>query len=239
MIIYPAIDLKNGKCVRLYQGDMNRDTVYSDDPSAQSLKWQGAGFQWLHVVDLDGAVKGMPANANAVRKILKSVTIPVQLGGGIRSRSQIAHWLKEGVSRVVLGTAAVRDPQLVKDACKEFPGKIAVGIDARAGKVAVEGWKEDSKMDVLELAKIFEGEGVVAIIYTDIARDGTRKGINIEATQALAKAISIPVIASGGAGNIADLQAVKDAGLPGIIVGSAFYEKTIDPGEALKVAAAC
>lgn len=221
--------------MRLYQGDMEKDTVYNENPADQAKAWQAAGFKWLHVVDLDGAIKGMPANHHAVRDILKTVTIPVQLGGGIRTHGQIAHWIESGISRVILGTAAVRDPDLVIQACKEFPGKIAVGIDARGGSVAVEGWVHDANISAAELTKHFEGAGVAAIIYTDIGRDGTGKGINIEETTALAVATSIPVIASGGAHSLDDLKAVKNAKLPGVIVGRAFYDKTIDPKEALKI----
>lgn len=237
MIIYPAIDLKGGKCVRLYQGDMTQDTVYNDDPAAQAHEWARAGFSWIHVVDLDGAVGGIPANSHAVREIIKAVDLPVQLGGGIRTMAQIEHWLQEGLSRVILGTVAVRDPELVKQACLEFPGQVAVGIDARAGRVSVEGWVHDANISATELAKHFEDAGVAAIIYTDIARDGTGMGVNLDETIALAHSTSIPVIASGGVGTLADIEAVKKAGLPGVIVGKAFYNKSIDPRDALKVAA--
>ena len=237
MIIYPAIDLKGGKCVRLYQGDMTQDTVYNDDPAAQAHEWARAGFSWIHVVDLDGAVGGIPANSHAVREIIKAVDLPVQLGGGIRTMAQIEHWLQEGLSRVILGTVAVRDPELVKQACLEFPGQVAVGIDARVGRVSVEGWVHDANISATELAKHFEDAGVAAIIYTDIARDGTGMGVNLDETIALAHSTSIPVIASGGVGTLADIEAVKKAGLPGVIVGKAFYNKSIDPRDALKVAA--
>ncbi len=237
MIIYPAIDLKGGKCVRLYQGDMTQDTVYNDDPAAQAHEWARAGFSWIHVVDLDGAVGGIPANSHAVREIIKAVDLPVQLGGGIRTMAQIEHWLQEGLSRVILGTVAVRDLELVKQACLEFPGQVAVGIDARAGRVSVEGWVHDANISATELAKHFEDAGVAAIIYTDIARDGTGMGVNLDETIALAHSTSIPVIASGGVGTLADIEAVKKAGLPGVIVGKAFYNKSIDPRDALKVAA--
>ncbi len=237
MIIYPAIDLKDGKCVRLVQGDMTRDTIYNENPGAQALEWVQAGFNWLHVVDLDGAVGGAPTNHHAVRDILKNVDIPVQLGGGIRNRGQIEHWINEGISRVILGTAAVRDPDLVKWACHEFPGQIAVGIDALNGEVMVEGWVDGSNIQATALANHFEDAGVAAIIYTDIDRDGTGKGVNMEATCALAESTSIPVIASGGAGSMEDIRAVKAAseshGLNGVIVGKAFYDKRIDPKEAL------
>jgi phosphoribosylformimino-5-aminoimidazole carboxamide ribotide isomerase len=235
MIIYPAIDLKSGKCVRLYKGDMTQDTVYNDDPAAQAQEWQSLGFSWIHVVDLDGAIKGMPANSKAVRNIIKAVNVPMQLGGGIRTPKQIEHWIKEGVSRVILGTIAVRDPDLVKQACKDYPGKIAVGIDARNGKVAVEGWAQTSNIDAVELAKKFEDAGVAAIIYTDIERDGTGTGVNVEETKTLAANTSIPVIASGGVGSLDDLHAVKNANLQGVIVGKAFYDKKVDPAEALKI----
>lgn len=241
MIIYPAIDLKDGKCVRLVQGDMARDTVYNDDPAAQALEWVQSGFNWLHIVDLDGAVEGVPKNHTAVRAILKDIDIPVQLGGGIRNESQIEHWVEAGVSRVILGTAAVKNPELVKWACHQFPDQIAVGIDALNGEVMVDGWVDGSNIQAVELAKLFEDAGVAAIIYTDIDRDGTGKGVNIEATKALAEATSIPVIASGGAGSIKDIEAVKAAsishGLNGVIVGKAFYDKRIDPKEALTIAA--
>lgn len=241
MIIYPAIDLKGGKCVRLVQGDMSRDTVYNDDPAAQALEWVQAGFNWLHIVDLDGAIEGVPKNHSAVRAILKDIDIPVQLGGGIRNESQIEHWIEAGVSRVILGTAAVRNPELVKWACHQFPDQIAVGIDALNGEVMVDGWVDGSNIQAVELARLFEDAGVAAIIYTDIDRDGTGKGVNVEATVKLAEATNIPIIASGGAGSMADIEAVKAAslshGLNGVIVGKAFYDKRIDPKEALVVAA--
>lgn len=240
MIIYPAIDLKDGKCVRLVQGDMTRDTVYNDNPAAQAHTWAATGFSWIHIVDLDGAIHGAPENHHAVREIIKSVDIPVQLGGGIRNHGQIEHWIAEGVSRVILGTAAVRDPELVKWACREFPGQIAVGIDALGGEVMVDGWVDGSNIQAEELAMHFEDAGVAAIIYTDIDRDGTGKGVNMESTKALAERTSIPVIASGGVGSLDDIRAVKEAtvthGLNGVIVGKAFYDERIDPIEALKIA---
>lgn len=239
MIIYPAIDLKNGQCVRLYKGDMNKDTVYNDDPAAQAQEWARSGFSWVHVVDLDGAVNGAPANHKAVRNIIEAVDIPVQLGGGLRNMTQIEKWLGEGVSRVILGTVAVRDPDLVKKACYEFPGQIVVGIDARAGKVAVEGWVEASDLDAVELAKMFEDVGVSTIIYTDIDRDGTGQGVNVVSTISLAQATSIPVIASGGVGSLDDLKLVRDAseyGVEGVVVGKALYDGRISPEDALKVA---
>ena len=226
--------------MRLVQGDMNRDTVYNDDPAAQAMDWVRAGFNWLHIVDLDGAIEGTPKNHMAVRSILNTVDIPVQLGGGIRTREHIEHWISEGVSRVILGTVAVKDPELVRWACHQFPDQIAVGIDAKNGEVMVEGWVDGSNIQATELASHFEDAGVAAIIYTDIDRDGTGKGVNIEATKKLAEATSIPVIASGGAGSIEDIKGVKAAseshGLNGVIVGKAFYDQRIDPKEALGIA---
>ncbi|MBK9586115.1 MAG: 1-(5-phosphoribosyl)-5-[(5-phosphoribosylamino)methylideneamino]imidazole-4-carboxamide isomerase [Alphaproteobacteria bacterium] len=240
MIIYPAIDLKGGKCVRLYKGDMKLDTVYSDDPSAQALEWARCGFSWIHIVDLDGAIQGKSMNAASVRAIVKSVDIPVQLGGGIRSLEQIRQWLEEGINRVILGTIAVEDPALVIEACRYYPGQIAVGIDARGGKVAIQGWVEDSEVKATELAKRFEDIGVSCIIYTDIERDGTGIGPNIDATIALARATSIPIIASGGVGSLQDLTRLRDAeheGIDGVIIGKALYEKKFTPAEALKTVA--
>ncbi len=240
MIIYPAIDLKEGRCVRLVKGDMNRDTVYNDDPGAQALEWAKAGFSWVHVVDLNGAVDGKPVNQSAVKAIIDTVDIPVQLGGGIRSIAQVEKWLSEGISRVILGTIAVRDPDLVREACRLFPDQIVVGIDARNGMVAVEGWVEESDMQATELAKAFEDAGVTAIIYTDIDRDGTGQGVNLKSTCELAAATSIPVIASGGVGSLDDVAAVKQAvlnnGLNGVVIGRAFYEGQVDPLDALKLA---
>jgi len=239
MILYPAIDLKDGKCVRLYKGDMTQDTVYNDNPAAQAHEWARAGFNWLHIVDLDGAVHGSPENHHAVRDIIKAVDIPVQLGGGIRNHGQIEHWLSEGVSRVILGTAAVRDPDLVREACREFPNQIVVGIDAREGRVSVEGWVHDANIEVVELARHFEDAGVAAIVFTDIDRDGTGQGLNMESTIALAQATSIPVIASGGVGSLADLEAVKAAasqGVEGVIIGRALYDGTLSPADVLAAA---
>ncbi|GJL85680.1 MAG: 1-(5-phosphoribosyl)-5-[(5-phosphoribosylamino) me thylideneamino] imidazole-4-carboxamide isomerase [Micavibrio sp.] len=239
MIIYPAIDLKDGKCVRLVQGDMTRDTVYNDDPSAQALDWARAGFSWLHIVDLDGAVHGAPENQHAVRDIIKAADIPIQLGGGIRTHAQIEHWISEGISRVILGTAAVRDPDLVRQACNEFPGQIAVGIDALGGEVMVDGWVDGSNIQATELAKHFEDAGVACIIYTDIERDGTGKGVNVVSTISLAQSTNIPVIASGGVHSLEDIKLVRDAaeyGVNGVVVGRALYDETIKPEEALKVA---
>ena len=227
--------------MRLVKGDMTRDTIYNDNPAAQAHEWVRTGFSWLHIVDLDGAVQGAPANHHAVREILQSVDIPVQLGGGIRNQKQIEHWIDEGISRVILGTVAVRDPELVRWACHQFPGQIAVGIDALNGEVMVDGWVDGSNIQATELVRHFEDAGVAAVIYTDIDRDGTGTGVNIEATKALAEVTNIPVIASGGVGSLADIEAVKAAseshGLNGVIVGKALYDKRVDPIEALKVAA--
>lgn len=236
MIIYPAIDLKDGRCVRLYKGDLSQQTIYNDDPADQARIWAQAGFQWIHVVDLNGAVDGYPVNIDAVRNIMDSVDIPIQLGGGIRQLNQINTWLDAGVSRVILGTAAVKNPGLVFDACRLFPGKIAVGIDARGEKAAIDGWTKDSAESIFELAKNFEDAGVSAIIYTDITRDGTGEGLNMEMTKRLADHISIPVIASGGVGSMDDVKAVKNAaahGIEGVIIGKALYDGRVDAKEAL------
>jgi len=240
MILFPAIDLKDGQCVRLKLGDMAQATVYNADPAAQAKAFEAQGFDWLHVVDLNGAFKGESVNGAAVEAILKATKNPVQLGGGIRTLAHIEAWLDRGLARVILGTVAVRDPALVKQACKLFPGKVAVGIDAKGGKVAVEGWAEASTLGVLDLAKKFEGAGVAAIIYTDIDRDGVLTGINWESTIALADAISIPVIASGGLASIADIvrMTMPDARkLEGAISGRALYDGRIDPAEALAILA--
>jgi phosphoribosylformimino-5-aminoimidazole carboxamide ribotide isomerase len=238
MILFPAIDLKDGQCVRLKLGDMAAATVYNADPAAQAKAFEAQGFEWLHVVDLNGAFEGRSVNGAAVEAILKATKNPVQLGGGIRTMADIENWLDKGLARVILGTVAVRDPDLVRQACKRFPGKIAVGIDARGGKVAVEGWAEASTLDVLELARKFEGAGVAAIIYTDIDRDGVLAGINWQATIELADAVEIPVIASGGLASIADIvrMTMPDANkLEGAISGRAVYDGRIDPAEALTV----
>lgn len=240
MIIYPAIDLKDGQCVRLHKGDMGAATVYNDDPGAQAHHWARCGFSWVHVVDLNGAVDGRPVNSEAVRAILAASDLPVQLGGGIRSLKQIEDWLAEGVSRVILGTAAVKNPALVREACGLFPGQVAVGIDARGTRVAVEGWVEESDMDIHDLAAAFEDAGVAAIIYTDIDRDGTGQGLNMTATIGLAQSTAIPVIASGGVGSLDDIRAVKRAAnsnVAGMIIGKALYDGRIDPLAALQEAA--
>ena len=236
MILFPAIDLKNGQCVRLKQGDMDQATIFNDDPAAQAAAFESQGFQWLHVVDLDGAFAGKPMNAAAVEAILKRVAFPVQLGGGIRDMATVEGWLAKGVSRVIIGTAAVRDPGFVREAAKAFPGKVAVGIDARDGFVAVEGWAETSALAADDLGRRFEDAGVAAIVYTDIARDGMLQGINWEGTIALANALTIPVIASGGLASMADIErlcAPDAAILEGAISGRALYDGRIDPAAAL------
>ena len=240
MILFPAIDLKGGQCVRLKLGEMASATVYNDDPAAQALAFERQGFEWLHVVDLDGAFAGESRNGEAVEGILKATRNPVQLGGGIRTLAQVEAWLAKGLARVILGTVAVRDPALVREACRLFPGRIAVGIDAKGGKVAVEGWAEASALGVVELAEKFEGAGVAAIIYTDIDRDGVLAGINWPATIALAEAVSIPVIASGGLASLDDIRrmTMPDAArLEGAISGRALYDGRIDPAEALAILA--
>src|SRR6186997_241223 len=236
MILFPAIDLKEGACVRLQQGDMARATVFNRDPAAQARAFEQQGFEYLHVVDLDGAFAGKPMNAQAVESMLNAVTMPVQLGGGIRDLATVEAWLAKGVARVIIGTAAVRDPELVKSAAKKFPGRVAVGLDARDGKVAVEGWAETSQVTALEIAQRFEDAGVAAIIFTDIARDGLLKGLNLEATIALAEAISIPVIASGGLGSMADIDAMLEPRakkLEGAIAGRALYDGRLDAAAAM------
>ncbi|MGH6812385.1 MAG: 1-(5-phosphoribosyl)-5-[(5-phosphoribosylamino)methylideneamino]imidazole-4-carboxamide isomerase [Methylocella sp.] len=238
MILFPAIDLKQGHCVRLQQGDMTKATIFNEDPAAQALAFARQGFEYLHVVDLDGAFAGRPVNAAAVEAILAAVEIPLQLGGGIRGIAGIEAWLGKGVTRVIMGTAAVRDPDLVRRAARLYPGRIAVGIDARAGKVAVEGWAKTSPVTAAELGKRFEGAGVAAIVYTDIFRDGVFKGLNIEATLALAGSLSIPVIASGGLASLAGVERLlmlDCAKLEGAIVGRALYDGRLDPAEALSL----
>jgi phosphoribosylformimino-5-aminoimidazole carboxamide ribotide isomerase len=236
MILFPAIDLKDGQCVRLKLGDMAQATVFNDDPAAQAKCFEDQGFEFLHVVDLNGAFAGESVNGRAVEAILDAVAMPVQLGGGIRTLAHVESWLAKGLARVILGTVAVRDPALVKEAAKKFPGRVAVGIDARGGKVAVEGWAETSELDAIELAQRFEGAGVAAIIYTDIDRDGVLKGINWDATLDLARAVRIPVIASGGLASMADIRRMTapDAQvLEGAISGRALYDGRIDSREAL------
>jgi phosphoribosylformimino-5-aminoimidazole carboxamide ribotide isomerase len=238
MILFPAIDLKDGKCVRLKRGDMAQATIYNDSPADQARAFEHQGFKWLHVVDLNGAFEGQSVNGFAVESILKVTKNPVQLGGGIRTLEHMESWLNKGLARVILGTVAVRDPELVKAACKLFPGKIAVGIDAKAGKVAVEGWAEASSLGVIELAQKFEGVGVAAIIYTDIDRDGILTGINWPATIELAKSVSIPVIASGGLASIDDVRRMLEPDaqkLAGAITGRALYDGRLDPTAALKL----
>jgi phosphoribosylformimino-5-aminoimidazole carboxamide ribotide isomerase len=236
VILFPAIDLKNGQCVRLEQGDMARATVFNLDPAEQARAFASQGFEYLHVVDLDGAFAGKPVNAGAVERMLKAVDMPVQLGGGIRDLRTVEAWLGKGIARVIIGTAAVRDPVLVREAAKAFPGRVAVGLDARDGRVAVEGWAETSEVTALDIARRFEDAGIAAIIFTDIARDGLLKGLNLDATIALADSISIPVIASGGFASIADVKALlapRAKKLAGAIAGRALYDGRLDPAEAL------
>jgi phosphoribosylformimino-5-aminoimidazole carboxamide ribotide isomerase len=242
LTLYPAIDLKDGRCVRLQRGDMGQATVYSDDPAAQACLWQDKGFEWLHVVDLNGAFAGRPVNAEAVRAIIGAVGIPVQLGGGIRELAGIESWLSAGIRRVILGSAAVKHPSLVHEACRMFPGRVVVGIDARDGLVATDGWAETSAIRANELARRFEDAGVAAIVYTDISRDGMLSGLNLTQTIAHAAGVKIPVIASGGVGGLEDLIALKAAavgtGVEGVIVGRALYDGRIDPGRALSLLSA-
>ena len=243
LTLYPAIDLKDGACVRLKRGAMDQATIYATDPAAQARAWQDAGFQWLHVVDLNGAFAGRAVNAAAVAAILAAARVPVQLGGGIRDLPGIEAWLAAGVHRVILGSAAVKNPDLVRTACRAFPGRIAVGIDAREGFVATEGWAETSTLSALDLAHRFQDAGVAAIIYTDIARDGMLTGLNLAQTADLAHHVAIPIIASGGVGSLADLAALHDlattearppgTGIEGVIIGRALYDGRIDPAAAL------
>jgi phosphoribosylformimino-5-aminoimidazole carboxamide ribotide isomerase len=238
VILFPAIDLKDGVCVRLEQGDMARATVFHLDPALQAQAFEAQGFEFLHVVDLDGAFAGRPVNAAAVERILETVAIPIQLGGGIRDSATIEGWFEKGVDRVVIGTAAVRDPALVRYAARKFPDRVAVGLDARDGKVAVEGWASTSELAVLDIARQFEDVGVAAIIYTDIARDGLLKGLNLDTTIALAEAVGIPVIASGGLASIEDVKALlapRARKLAGAIAGRALYDGRLDPAEALRL----
>lgn len=230
MKIYPAIDLKQGKCVRLFKGDMNQAKIYNENPAMQAKEFQDLGFKHLHLVDLDGAIEGKSVNKNAVQEILSKINIPVQLGGGIRSISQIEEWLDSGISRVILGTVALKNPEIVKEACKKFPQQIIVGIDAKNGFVASEGWVETAEIKVLDLAKKFEDFGVAAIIYTDISRDGTLTGVDFEGTKNLTQKLTIPIIASGGVSKIDDiinLEKLEKYGLDGVIIGKALYEKKI------------
>jgi len=238
VILFPAIDLKNGEAVRLQQGDMARATVFSRDPAAQARAFAEQGFTYLHLVDLDGAFAGKPVNAAAVEQILAAVKIPVQLGGGIRDRATIDAWLSKGIARVIIGTAAVRDPALVKAAARAYPGRVAVGLDARDGQIAVEGWSKTAALSALDLARRFEDAGVAAIVYTDVNRDGMLGGLNLDATIALAEAISLPVIASGGLASLADVRALLEPRaqkLEGAIAGRALYDGRLDPAAALSL----
>jgi phosphoribosylformimino-5-aminoimidazole carboxamide ribotide isomerase len=234
MILFPAIDLKDGQCVRLLRGEMSAATVFGDDPGAQAAKFQAAGCEWLHLVDLNGAFAGQPVNAAAVESILATVSVPCQLGGGIRDMATVEMWLTRGISRVILGTVAVENPDLVRQAARTFPGQVAVGIDARKGLVATKGWATDTNVQATDLAKSFEDAGVAALIYTDIDRDGAMQGPNIAATEALARAVRIPVIASGGVSSMADLTSLRDTGvIAGAISGRALYDGAIDLAAAL------
>ncbi len=240
MILFPAIDLKDGNCVRLFQGDMDQETVYNPDPRSQARAFVAAGFQWLHLVDLNGAFEGHPVNDSAVDEILDEIGIPAQLGGGIRDLATMETWLDKGVNRVILGTAALENPDMVKQACRKWPGRIVVGIDAREGFVAVSGCAKTSQVKALDLALRFEDSGVAAIVYTDITRDGAMMGVNIEATTDLAWALTTPVIASGGVSALSDLEELKqveDSGIEGVIIGRALYDGRIDPAKALAVLA--
>ena len=238
LTLFPAIDLKGGACVRLRRGELGEATVYSEDPAVQARAWQEAGFAWLHVVDLDGAFAGESRNGAAVRAILGAVSIPVQLGGGIRDLAAIESWLDRGVARVILGSAAAKDPGLTRAACRAFPGRIVLGIDARDGRVATEGWAETGTLSALELAQRYGDAGAAAIVFTDIGRDGMLAGINLAATEELARAVPIPVIASGGAASVEDVRAVRasPAGIAGLILGRALYDGRITPAEALAAA---
>jgi phosphoribosylformimino-5-aminoimidazole carboxamide ribotide isomerase len=239
MIIYPAIDLKDGVCVRLLRGDMDRATIFNTDPARQALDFQESGFQWLHLVDLNGAIEGRSINTDVVTNVIKSVDIPVQLGGGIRTMKALEQWFSTGVSRAVLGTAALADPDFVQAACREFEGRVVVAIDARDGRVAIDGWTKDSGVRVLDLALRFEDCGAAAILYTDINRDGAMNGVNVDATVDLAFAVTTPVIASGGVSSLRDIRDLKgheDAGIDGVIIGRALYDGRIDPVEAIKAA---
>jgi phosphoribosylformimino-5-aminoimidazole carboxamide ribotide isomerase len=238
MIIFPAIDLKDGRCVRLKRGEMASATVFNDDPAAQAQSFAAAGFRWIHCVDLNGSFEGRSANGDAIRAIRSCISLPIQLGGGIRDMAGIAYWLGAGITRVILGTAALKDPALVKEAARRFPGQIVVAADARGGKVAVRGWAEVSEITPIELGKRFEDAGVAAILFTDVDGDGLLGGVNVPATAALARAVRIPVIASGGVGSLADLEALSHAAEPnieGVVVGRALYDGRIDSADALRV----
>ena len=239
MILYPAIDVKDGVCVRLYKGEMDQATVFNENPAAQARAFQDAGCEWLHLVDLNGAFAGEPANASAIIEILTETSVPAQLGGGIRDMATVESWLANGIARVILGTVAVENPDLVRESARAFPGKVAVGLDARDGKIATRGWSTETDVNITDLARSFEDAGVAAIIYTDINRDGAMAGPNVAATAALANAVSIPVIASGGVSSLDDLRALKASGAPlnGAISGRALYDGAIDLADALKVLA--
>ena len=240
MIIFPAIDLKDGVCVRLKKGVMEDATVFNTDPAAQAQSFEAQGFQWLHCVDLNGAFAGKSANSDAIRAIRAAIDLPIQLGGGIRDMAAVEGWLAAGITRVILGTAALTNPQFVKDAARAFPGRIVVGADAKGGKIATEGWADVSDLTPIDLGKRFEDAGVAAILFTDIDGDGLLKGVNVTATAALARALSIPVIASGGVGSIADIEnlmGTKEPGIEGVVVGRALYDGRIDVRAALKLAA--
>jgi len=237
VILFPAIDLKDGRCVRLKRGEMESATIFNDDPAAQARAFESAGFEWLHCVDLDGAFEGRSINGDAIAAIGKAIKLPIQLGGGIRDQGAIDAWLDVGIARIILGTAALRDPQLVKDSARAHPGKIVVGIDAKGGKVAVQGWAEASEIEVIELARRFEDAGVAAIIFTDIARDGMLGGVNVAATAALANSVRIPVIASGGVSGMGDIEALIAApsrNILGVVIGRALYDGRIDSTAALQ-----
>lgn len=239
MILYPAIDLKDGQCVRLREGRMDRATIFNRDPGAQARTFEDQGFKWIHVVDLDGAFAGKTANAGAVARILSTVSVPVQVGGGVRTLESVAYWIDAGAQRVILGTAAVRNPAFVREAAREYPERIAVGIDAREGRVAVAGWAEQTEIDAIELAKKFEGAGIAALIVTDIGRDGLKKGVNVDFTGAMTDAVTIPVIASGGVRDVNDIHALRERrgrAIAGAILGRALYDGDIDPAEALEAA---
>jgi phosphoribosylformimino-5-aminoimidazole carboxamide ribotide isomerase len=239
VILFPAIDLKDGRCVRLERGEMESATVFNDDPGAQAASFEQAGFSWLHCVDLDGAFAGQAANAHAIRAIRSATTLPIQLGGGIRSMAAVEFWLAAGIARVILGTAALKNPALVREAAKAFPGRIVVGADAKGGRIAVEGWAEVSELTPAELGRKFEDAGVAAILFTDVDQDGLLGGVNVTATEALAKAVRIPVIASGGVGSVADIAALiatNEPNIEGVVIGRALYDGRIEPKRALALA---